>query len=649
MNDRLMRKWLRTWLVGLVLFAAPLLHAQMIPFKAEVGFRWFDVSGNEGMYRTQINERSGFLIRQFTMATGDFEGRSTLVDRFRVDISDLGTGPAGSLRLEADRAGAYRLRFAYRGTEAFSELPAFANPLLAQGIVPGQHTYDRTRRMFDIDLDILPDAAISPFIGYTFNDSDSEGTTTYSLGQDEFLLGQDLAEKDRELRLGAAFRYKAIYGRVTQGWRSFDGTETLVLGGPGAGNNPGPVRGQPIQATTITRTSDTDGSTPFTNLFVTGRWANRFQATGTFVRFAAESDTNESEDSRGQFASFALGRFFTGLDSSIAGGAQNDTWRGGGRLEFAVIPNIDLFGGVEREHSEIEGSALINELFLQSVTFGGADARDLATVLDASNGIDRDEDVFHVGAAARSVGPFSFRAEYRNTSQDLTIAPGLEEIVVPGAQGGTFERQIRTLDGSASFSRSRLNVGLAWRHDSADDPVFRTDYLDRDRIRLRASWSTPNDMFRFGATAEDLDQSNDRPDIGYDAETRQYSADLEFAPIAMLRLRGAYSRFDTDSEVWIRRPENFNIERSIHAEDGESIEGGIAFQRASFMADAGLTRFENEGTLPFELDRLHVRLSYDLKARYGLAFEWNRDEYRETSSLGDYEAARYGLYLRLRP
>ena len=57
--------------------------------------------------------------------------------------------------------------------------------------------------------------------------------------------------------------------------------------------------------------------------------------------------------------------------------------------------------------------------------------------------VDRDEDVFHIGAAARSVGPFSFRAEFRNTSQDLTIAPGLEEIVVPGAQGGTFERQIR--------------------------------------------------------------------------------------------------------------------------------------------------------------------------------------------------------------
>ena len=644
-----MTRSMRKCFLGLLLAAAPLLHAQMIPFDAEVGFRWLDVSGNEGMYRTQINERNGFLIRHFTMATGDFEGHSTLVDRFRVDVSDLGAGPAGSLRVEADRAGAYRVRFAYRGTDAFSELPAFANPLLAQGVVPGQHTYDRTRRMFDLDVDILPERAITPFIGYSINDSDSQGTTTYHLGQDEFLLGQDLVEQDRELRLGAAFRYKMIAGRFTQGWRSYEGTETLFFGtGFGAGNNPGPVRGQPVQATNISRTADIDGSTPFTNLFVTGRFADRVQATATFVRFAAESDSSEDESATGNFASFALGRFYKGLESSIASSAENDTWRGGARVEATIVPNVDVGAGFEREHSEISGSALVDTLFLQSITFGGADARDLATVLDANSGVDREQDVFHLTAALREVGPFSFRAEFRNTAQDVTIAPDIAEIVVPGAQGGTFERQIRTLDGSANFSRSRLNVGLAWRRDTADDPIFRTDYLDRDRIRLRASWSTPNDMFRAGVTAEDLDQSNDSPDVGYDAETRQYSADLDFAPLPMLRLRGAFSEFETESSVLIRRPENFTTEESVHLENGQSIEAGIGFQRATLSIDAGMTRFENEGTLPFDLDRLRLRVAYDFKTRYGVAFEWNRDEYTEDSTLGDYEATRYGLFLRLR-
>ena len=34
-------------------------HAQSIPFDLEIGYRWLDLKGNEDMYRTQINERSG--------------------------------------------------------------------------------------------------------------------------------------------------------------------------------------------------------------------------------------------------------------------------------------------------------------------------------------------------------------------------------------------------------------------------------------------------------------------------------------------------------------------------------------------------------------------------------------------------------------
>lgn len=638
------------WAVALLLFATPALHGQMIPFDLEVGYRFFDVSGNEGMYRTQINERSGFLIRSLTLATGDFGGRTTVLDRFRLDVSDLGSGPAGSVRMEADRSGLYRLRLAYRGTEAFSELPAFANPLLEQGVIPGQHNYYRTRRMLDIDVDVLPDAAVTPFVGYSWNESDSRGRTTYQTGQDEFLLRQDLQEQDREIRIGAGFRFKSIYGRVTQGWRSFEGTEALALAGPGAGNNPGPVRGQPVQATDITRTSATDGSTPFTNIFLTGQWANRVRATGSFVRFAADADSREFEEATGSFASFALGRFYSGLTSNSISSAQNDTWRGGARIELTLTPNIDLSTGFEREHRELEGTALINTIFLQSITFGGADRRDLETILEATSAIEREQDVLHFAASARSVGPFSFRAEFRDARQDVTVAPDLAEIVVPGSQGGTFERGIRTFDGSASFTQSGFNAGLAVRRDRADEVIFRTDYLDRDRIRARAGWTSPKEMFRAGVTAEDVEQSNDHPDIGYDANTRQYSAHLEVAPLAMLRLLGSVSQFRTDSAIRIRRPENFSIEESLHTENGRSQEGSIVFQRAALSINAGMTQFENEGTLPFDLERYRLRVSYDFKSHTGVAVEWNQDEYQEPApSFGSYDATRYGLYLRWRP
>src|SRR5215212_5468240 len=143
----------RRFLLALCL-AALNLSAQTtpvsMPIDIEIGYRWTDISGNEGMYRTQVNEDEGLLLRALTIASQDF----------RLDVSDLGTGPASSLRLETRRDGAYRFNLRYRRADAFSALPAFAL---------GQHTYDRTRDVLDADLEILRWGAIKPFVGYSWN------------------------------------------------------------------------------------------------------------------------------------------------------------------------------------------------------------------------------------------------------------------------------------------------------------------------------------------------------------------------------------------------------------------------------------------------------------------------------------------------
>ncbi|MEO8033528.1 MAG: hypothetical protein ABI837_03795, partial [Acidobacteriota bacterium] len=603
-----------------IAFAA---QAQSVPFDLEVGYRWLDLKGSNAMYRTQINERGGLLIRSFTLGTSDFEGHTSLIDRFRIDVSDLGVGPAGSLRLEAARSGAYRFRLGYRGTEAFSSLPAFANPLIGQGITPGQHTYDRKRRMVDLDLELLPDRPVSPFIGYTWNENNGPGQTTYHVGQDEFLLLQDLHERDRELRAGASFHFKSVYGQVTQGWRSFRGTDSVTLApGAGAGNSPGTILGQPDIAGAITRRDTSHVDTPFTNAYVTGQLTSRVRLIGNYVRFAATSTGDEAESAAGSFTSFGLSRFYTGISESASSGAKNTTWRGGARTEINLIPNVDFLAGYQREHRELNGNALIDTIFLQSITFAGLDRRDIETVLKATSSLKRDEDVWNAGISARALGPFSLRGEYRESKQDITVAPDLSEIVVPGSQSGDFNRRIRTFDVNGAFTRSGLTLGAAWRRDSANDPIFRTDYLDRDRLRLRAAWATPKKMFRAGVTAERTTQSNDR-EAGYDARLRQYSGEVEIAPIDALHFRGSVSQFRADSTISFRRPENFTIAQSIHQENGKAREGGLSFLRGPFTIDAGAGRFQNEGTIPFTINRVRVRATWDFKPSAGIAGEWD--------------------------
>lgn len=618
------------WFLLALCLAALNLSAQTMPVDVEIGYRWTDISGNEAMYRTQVNENAGLLLRALTIASQDF----------RLDVSDLGAGPASSLRLETRRDGLYRFNVRYRRADAFSALPAFAL---------GQHTFDRTRDMLDADLEIQRWSAIKPFIGYSWNRLDGPGTTTWHVGQDEFLLSQNLRDTDRELRVGAGFEFGPVQGQLTQGWRSFRGHESLTLA-PGAnnGNNTPPVLGRPITVGELTRDERTEVDTPFTTLYLTGQATSRIRLTGNFARFAADSDSDGSDDVTGSLASFALSRFFNGISESSTARAKNTTWRGSARADIAFNDKLDATAGYRREHRELDGSALIRTLYLQSITFGGADPRDVEVILNASNALQREEDVLDASVSYRPLAPFSFRAGVSQSNMDVTVTPDLSEIVIDGGQGGTFERRVRTILLDGSYTLAGLTLGASLQRDDADSPIMRTDFVDRDRYRVRGAWKAPR-WFRVGLTADVTRQSNDRADVAYDAKLRQYTADVLVTPIDALSLRASASRFRSDSNILIRRPENFTIEDSVHVEKGQSLEGGLSFSWSRVTFDGDLSRFENEGSLPFDLDRSRARLTVQVRESLGIGAEWAHDEYREAAfAIADYEASRYGVFLLLR-
>ena len=619
---------MRIRIFAAILFLAAAASAQTIPVDFEAGLRLLDLHGSDDMYRTQINERGGFLIRSMTVAGAE----SKYADYFRVDATDLGVGPAGALRVDFGRSSRYRFTLAYRHTNNFSALPNFAN---------GQHTYDRDRRLIDADLELRKWNAITPFFGLSWNRYSGPGTSTYHIGQDEFALQSSLSNRDAEVRAGFGFSWKNLNGQLTQGWRSFRDHETLTLfPGGNAGNNSDPILGRQLSASAITRDDKMSGHTPFTNLYATGQFTARVRVIGNYVRFAADSRGSESEDASGAFASFAISRFFGGFSEQADARAKNTTWRGGARAEVTLTDKVDLFAGFQHEHRGLEGSALITDLFLQTVNFGGLDPRDVQTILNAHSALDRDEDVASVAVSARVLGPFSLRAGISQSKQDVTVTPDLSEIVVPGpGQGGEFERRVTTSDLIASYANHGFTLGAAWRHDKADDPIMRTDFLSRDRLRLRAGWIAPEDRVHASITAEQSTPTN--------AKIRQISADADVAATDKIRVHAAAARFKTNSSILYRRPETFAIDTSRHDENGKSVEGGVLVSLARVSIDAALARFTNRGTYPFDIDRFRTRATFPLHGKAGLTAEWDHDKYDDlVLSAGDFRADRYGLYLR---
>jgi hypothetical protein len=630
--------------LSILLFALAAGAQTSVPIEIEAGYRWSNVDGNEDLYRTQIDERSGFVLRAFTFFTPASSG---FTDHVRIDATDLGVGPASSLRIETGKADLYKLRLGYRSFDTFSALPNFANPLFAQGITPGQHTFDRNRTMFDADLEFLPGRKISPFVGYSQSSFDGPGTTTYTLGGDEFLLGQNIDEKEREIRAGAVFELGKFYGSVTQGWRNLESDEELTLAQAASnGNNTGTVLGRAITGSAITRNGSYDVDTPFTSAYLTGELGSRVRLTGSFFRFAADSDSVDEEAAAGSFVSFGVQRFFNGFDDSISSRSKNTTWRGSARAEVSLTDRIELLTGFRTEHRELSGDALIRSVFVDSTTFGGLDRRDFEELVAAESALDREVDVIEAALNFRALGPFSLRFGASQSRFDYGIEPDVAEIVVPGNQGSNHERKVSSFDAVASFRKSLFSAGVSWRRDDADEAVLRTEYTSRDRVRVRAGFHTPGNMFRVGLTAEDTQQDNDQT---FDADSRMYTADVEVAPVTPLRLRAAYSRLRADSTVTFRRPETFALDTSRHDEDGDALELGLAFDLRPVTIDASASRYENEGTLPFNVDRYRTRIVYDFLAHTGIAAEWSRDNYEEDAPFGAFEADRYGLFFRYRP
>ena len=629
--------------------AAVAAEPPAVPVDVELGYRFLDVSGNEDMYRSQINEREGFLLRALSLSAGGPAGAG-LFDQFRLDANDLGAGPAGSFRLQAGLAGKYDLRLNYRRTEMFSALPAFANPLISQGITPGEHTYDRTRNILGVELRFLPGYWITPIVGYVYNRYEGPGRTTYSAGGDEFRLTQNLDEDDQEIYGGAAFDAGPVTGQVTQGWRKLHEVETQdLVPGAGAGNGSGTVLGVPVALDNFHRTTKNDANTPITNAAVAARLGNRVKLIGSYVRAAAEADVTEREDFAGNLVSFGISRIFAGLTDTISSRAENTAWRGSGRVEANLADGIDLSAGWSKNHQELDGFALISDLYLQTVTFAGLDPRDLLQTIEAKTSVERTDEIFDARVDARAFGGLSVFAGGSQNKQRVTVVEGPEEIVVPGAQDGSFDRRINGFDLGAKFTASGLTLGADWRRDRADDPVVRTDFLDRDRYRLRAAWAL-KDVFRLSLTGEQIDASNDRTGIGYDARIRQYGGEAEGSPAKFLRLRVSAEKYESDSRILFRHPEDFSIDTSFHRENGRSFDGGLTLIFAPVSIDGAFGRFENEGSFPFTIDRAAVRAAVDVAKNFSLIGEWNRDKYEEKAtlagSLANYDANRYGIYIR---
>ena len=637
------------------LCGAARLLAQGVPVDIELGYRFVDVSGNDQEYRTQINDRPGVLLRSLDF-TGTPQMLGGFLDTLQITGSDIGAGPAGQFRFLAAQNGIFRLNFTWRDTDLYSALPAFANPFIDEGIVPGQQTWNRTRNIYDVQLQLLPGKIVSPILGYTRNVYEGPGTTTYFIGQNEYLQDEFIQSVDQLWRIGLEFNWNNINAGFTQGWRQYHWSDVTTLA-PGAedGNNTAPVLGQQLNAQTLTNHEYDKVNTPVSNAWLSANLFSRVKLIGTFIKADASDTTNFVEGDQGKFLSFELARFFSGLAENVSSKARTDYWKASAQAEVSVASNVQVVGGWAENSRKLDGTALIEDLYINTVTYAGQSTGNLLQEINARTEVDEMDRVYNAGVSARALGPFSVNAGWSQTQQDVTATPDASEIVVPGGQGGRYQRRVNTWGGGATFSWCGVTLTGNYHHDAADVPIFRTDYISRDRYDFRGLWSYKN-FLTIGAVYRETHASDDAVTIGYRTHIREVQGNFEVTLLEdMLTIRGAGGEFLTDRDILIREPQNFDIVPTQQRELGHNWEGGVHFVWQSLSLDAAYLWMNNNGSIPFTVDRFRVLAEYFFTKNVGVDFEWLQDKYKErvafdqAGPLANFNGNRYYVGLHWRP
>ncbi len=198
----------------------------------ETGFRFYDVDGNLGKYRSDVNYRRGLRLLSSGLTINSREGKGKLFDEILLNTQGLGNDPYQAAVLRIQKNKLYRYDLTWRTNDYY-------NPALT--ISNGQHFMNTRRQWQEQTLTLLPQSNIQFFVGYGRNSQSGPGLSTVQLFDsrgNEFQYFSDLRRQQNELRIGGEVKVTALKFLWQRGWEWFKDDPREYLDAPSSGNNP---------------------------------------------------------------------------------------------------------------------------------------------------------------------------------------------------------------------------------------------------------------------------------------------------------------------------------------------------------------------------------------------------------------------------
>jgi hypothetical protein len=598
----------------------------------DLGYRWgTGVAGSFDTYRSIVNLGSGpkFLGADLTLT--DPEHR--WYDEILLRSDGWGDEPSSAVNLEARKSGLYDFNASYRDFAYFNFLPSYADPLLGQGVVLDEQSFDTRRKIASLSLDLRPGHWWTPYFGWDHDASAGTGASVFVSNGNEYPVPNQLRDSTDLYRGGVRFERPRFHVTLEEGGTAFKSDQSLFQS-PGSvnfGNSSAPIFGQTLDLTSLQAAYGIGGASAYSKALLTANPTSWLDIYGQFLFSQPDSNVHYQQYDTGNLYLQSQILFYSSEQQLTAAMAQQPHTTASLGAEIRPLKRVRIVENWMTDRLHGAGAAQSTQSFLLASL--------LATTL-ASNYSQEAVDVFF-----DATSKLTLRGGYRYVWGDASYA-----FLPPAGLASSDREQLRRNVGvgSATFHPTqKISLTGEFEGASSSGVYFRTSLYNYQKLRAQARYQVLQSL-SISADFTLLNNQNPLAGTTYDYTSHQESLSLYWSPRGsrIFDIEGSYSRSDLRSQIGYLDPGTLSPQLSSYRDDAHTASalfdlnwpGGKRF--APKLA-AGGSFFRSSGSRPTSYYQPMAKLWVPLGKHVSWFSEWRYYGYGEVFNL--YEGFRTHL------
>src|SRR5262249_30053627 len=144
----------------------------------------------------------------------------------------------------------------------------YADPTLGQGTLLNQNSFDTAIRTLDVQLDLMPNRWITPYLGFGLNTQYGRGITVFQSDQNEYPVASLYSERTNTYRGGVRMELGRYHITIEQGGTTFKDDQGASDNVANPGNFTGVFFGQQLSLSQLTELYRVRGDSVYTKALV---------------------------------------------------------------------------------------------------------------------------------------------------------------------------------------------------------------------------------------------------------------------------------------------------------------------------------------------------------------------------------------------